>query len=164
MADGVDEILARFPGPVTLKPSRRKWLFMALIGGAFTATGLFLMPKAEVWTWLGVGFFGFGTLVAIITLLPGSAGLRLSRDGFLVTSLFRGHFVAWAQATDFVADPVAPARKKMVLYNDAGSKNSRYGKISTGLVGRSGGMPDTYGMSADALAGLMSRWRERALR
>jgi hypothetical protein len=164
MADKVDEVLARFPGPVVLPPSRRKWLLVMLICGAFTASGLFLMPRGEVKTWLTVAFFGLGTAVSITMLLPGAGGLTLSREGFKVTSLFRSHFVVWAQATDFMAHRIPPAMKQMVLYNDAGAKHGTLGKINTGLTGRNGALPDTYGMRADALAALMSKWRERALR
>ena len=162
MANDTD-LLARFPGPLALTPSRGKWFVVMLVGLAFTATGLFLMPRNEMMTWFCVIFFGFVAAVAIIMLIPGAGGLTLNRDGFEVTSLFRSHFVTWADATDFLAGRIPPAAKKMVLYNHAGAKNSTLGKLNAGLVGRNGAIPDTYGMSADALASLLAQWRERAV-
>jgi len=36
-------------------------------------------------------------------------------------------------------------------------------KLNVSLVGRNAGLPDTYGLSADVLADLMDRWRDRAV-
>jgi hypothetical protein len=49
----------------------------------------------------------------------------------------------------------------MVVFDDAGVKRSKLGGI---LMGRNSAVPDTYGLSAEELAHIMSRWRERALR
>ena len=51
----------------------------------------------------------------------------------------------------------------MVGYNDLKRSSSRLAKMNVAIVGRDAAIPDTYGLSADALAQLMAQWRERAL-
>jgi hypothetical protein len=36
-------------------------------------------------------------------------------------------------------------------------------QFNTGVTGRNAGLPETYGLKPEALAELMTRWRERAL-
>jgi len=77
----VDELLERFPGPITLHPSQRKWL--AILAGCAVFVG--------------------------------------------------------TQAQRALA------------------------RANVGLVGRKSALPDTYGMTAEDLARLMSVWRRKAL-
>jgi hypothetical protein len=163
MADDADEILARFPGPATLVPSRMKWIMVMLTGAAFSVAGVFLMPKNEAMTWFCMVFFGLVAAIGLIMLLPGAGGLTLRREDFEVTSLFRRHTVSWADASDFIAGRIPPAMTKMVLYNHAAAKNIMLGKLNTSIAGRNGALNDTYGLDADALANLMMQWRERAM-
>jgi hypothetical protein len=163
MADDPSAILARFPGPVALAPSRVKWVLVMLAGAAFTVSGLFLSPKDETTTWFGVAFFGLVAAVGLVMLLPGAGGLTLRRESFEVTSLFRRHTVSWADTDDFMAGRIPPSMSKMVLYNHAGAKNMMLGKFNTSVAGRNGALADTYGLDADVLANLMTHWRARAL-
>ena len=41
--DNTAEMLARFPGPVRLYPSRKKWLLVFAGGAAFTAGGILMI-------------------------------------------------------------------------------------------------------------------------
>ena len=161
--DTAADILARFPGPVALASSRTKWLLVLLGCGVFVAIGAAVMPKNEAMTWFTIAFFGIGVAIALVMLLPGAGGLTLSREGFEIVSLFRRHFVLWADTTDFVAGTIPMTVKKMVLFNLASAKSKILAQLNVGMMGRNGAIPDTYGMSADELAGLMTRWRERAL-
>jgi hypothetical protein len=43
------------------------------------------------------------------------------------------------------------------------SRSSTLGAINAGMIGRSGALPDTYGLSHQELACLLNHWRERAL-
>jgi hypothetical protein len=161
--DKAAEILSRFPGPVGLQPSRVKWIVVLLGSAGFVAIGVFIMPWDSAETWFVTAFFGICMAAAIVILLPGAGGLRLDRQGFQVTSLYRSHFVRWPDATGFKAATVPPARQTMVVFDDAGAAAGALGRLNVGLIGRTSSLPDTYGMSADELAGLMERWRERAV-
>lgn len=156
-------ILARFPGPVTLTPSPRKWLLV--LGGclAFVAIGIWQAGEQPLIGWSAVGFFGLGVLVAGAMLVPGAAGIVLDADGFEVTGFFRRHRTRWADATGFQAATVPPSAQKLVVYDDRGSENSTLGGINRRLSGRNSGLPDNYGLPPDDLAQVMMRWRERAV-
>ena len=159
--DTAADILARFPGPVALVPSRFKWVLILLGCAGFVAIGVLLMPKNEAMTWCAIVFFGVGVAVALVMLMPGAGGLTLRREGFEIVSLFRRNVILWTDATDFVADTIPMTVKKTVLFNLASAKSQMLGQLNVGLTGRNGAIPDTYGMSADELAGLMTHWRER---
>ena len=161
--DKVDEILSRFPGPVKLDRSPRKWIWVLLACSVFVAIGVGLMPKDEVETWFVIAFFGLGVLVAAAMLLPGAGGLVLSQHSFEMTSLFRRHSCRW-QATSGFRVMQIPRAGGMVVFDDTDAKTSKMGRVNASLVGRSSALPETYGLSAEDLARLMEQWRERALR
>ncbi len=157
-------ILSRFPGPVVLAPSRRKWLLV--LGGClvFVAAGLWVVHDHPLSGWLGVGFFGVGALVAAVMLLPGAGGLRLDSDGFEMTSLFRRHRSRWSEVGEFEVARVPPSRQKMVVFDDARTEHGALAKVNRKLVGRTGGLSDNYGLSHEDLAAVMNEWRARATR
>src|SRR5271170_1776939 len=100
---GCDAILMRFPGPVTLYPSRRKWT-RNLIGCAlFAAVGVSMVGDKAPWGWPVLLLFLVGAIVAVTHLLPGAGSLTLENNSFEVKSLFRRHRVRWQDATGFKA-------------------------------------------------------------
>jgi hypothetical protein len=160
----ITKILSRFPGPVTLYPSRIKWLLVFTVCALFAVGGIFMIRDGASGGWFVLIFFGLGAPVAAAAMLPGAGGLTLDRDGFDITSLFRGHRTRWRDAAGFEAARFPPAHQKMVVYDDVTQGTKSIAKLNVGLVGRNSGLPDTYGHSADNLAQLMAQWRERALR
>jgi hypothetical protein len=156
-------ILAAFPGPVTLYPSRKKWLVLLAASIAFTAAGIGMIREHVSMGWPVALFFGAGILVSLVVLLPGASGLKLDRNGFEITSMFRRTFVAWPAATGFEARTIPPSSQMMVVFDDAAARGRTMAKLSTSLVGRNGGLPDTYGFRPEELAALMTQWRERAV-
>jgi hypothetical protein len=155
-------ILARFPGPVRLTPSPRKWLLVLAGCLAFVLIGVWMRNDDAVGAWFGIAFFGLGVPIAGAMLLPGAASLVLDADGFEVTNLFRRYRAHWANVTGFTVAGVAPSGTKMVVYDAAAGKHNLLGEISTRLVGRNAGLPDTYQLAPADLASLMAGWRERA--
>jgi hypothetical protein len=113
------ELLSRFPGPVTLYPSRAKWLLFIAGGPLFAVGGLWMVLSGRGGGWLVLLFFGLGTLVAAAGLLPGAGMLRLDREGFEVTSLFRRHRILWRDVTRFEAGRIPPAHQLFVLYDSS---------------------------------------------
>ena len=95
MADSIETLLSRFPGPQKLFPSRKKWLLLMVVGIAFTAGGIFMVREQADGGWFVLIFFGLGLVVSIAMLLPGAGGLLLDSDGFKMTSLFRSHRSRW---------------------------------------------------------------------
>jgi hypothetical protein len=159
-----DAILAKFPGPVTLSVSRRKWFLMLVGSGAFTAAGIAMASSNASTGWPGAIFFGLCTVVATVMLLPGAGMLRLDRDGFEVTSLFRRHRSRWPDTRGFESAAIPPSMIHRVVYDDANLSGKSIAWLNAMIAGHNAGLPDTFGLSsARDLADLMTRWRERAL-
>ena len=143
-----------------LKPSPWSLLLLLAISSGFVASGAFLIGQGEfLGGWLCVGFFGLGVLVALVSLLPGSNYLELTTSGLEVSSLYRKWFVRWTDVQEFF--PVVVSTKRLVGwdYSPTYTAQSLGRNISRGLAGIEAALPDTYGLSAEALATLLNEWR-----
>jgi len=180
MTEPIHTILSRFPGPVRLRSSPRKW-FWILIGSAlFTAVGYVMIhtPRVTADTFQyavavsGICFFGVCALVSVASLLPGSGALTLDGDGFTMRSLFRSHRCSWRQVSEFgVIDigatvghpaPRRMGRAEFVAFDDS-KATGRLADWARQTTGRSGMLPDTYGLDCQSLATLLNAWRARAI-
>jgi hypothetical protein len=161
--DRLDAILARFPGPVTLYPSRRKWAIIFVVGGLAAAGGVWMVETEHPWGWFVLIFFLIGTITAGAALLPGAGRLTLESGGFEIKNLYRRRRIRWQDVTGFEAAVIPPSARKFVLYDELKAKDRVISKFNTAIAGRNAALPDTYGFSADDLADLITRWRERAI-
>jgi hypothetical protein len=159
----LDQILMRFPGPLTLYRSRRKWLVVLAGCTLFAIGGFWMIEDSDRTGWLVLIFFGLGSLIAAIALLPGAGALTLEQDGFEVKNLFRRHRVRWQDAAGFEVVAIPPSMQKLVAFDQPSTANRAISKLNVAIAGHNGAVPDTYGLSADALARLMTLWRERAM-
>ncbi len=159
--DKAETILARFPGPVTLYPSRKKWLWLLLISGLFTLGGIFMVRQHAPWGWFVLIFFGLCTILSVVVLLPGAAGLKLDADGFQMTTFFRTHRWRWQSVKGFEPVEVTP-RQTLVCFDDPAQAGGMLAQMSQSIAGHNSALPDTYGFSADDLARLMMQWSNRA--
>jgi hypothetical protein len=50
-----------------------------------------------------------------------------------------------------------------VVFDDIKMTGMTMAKLSVAIAGHNAGLPDTYGLSADDLARLMTAWRKRAV-
>ncbi len=157
------EILSRFPGPVTLYTSRRKWLFVFAVCALFSAGGFAMIQDQATGGWYVLVVFGIGAAIAATIMFPGAGRLELDADGFACTSLFRRHRVSWRDASNFAAVKVPPANITLVGFDDVAVAHRPIAAINVKLVGRNSALPDTFGLAADDLVRLMAEWRERAL-
>src|SRR5262245_24346187 len=159
----VEAVLQRFPGPVTLYRSRRKWLLVLLSGLVLTAIGVgMIADNDDPWGWIVLIFFGFGSVIAALSM-AGAGALVLERDGFATGSLFRRQRVPWQDANEFEAVEIPPSMLRMVVFEQQSTANRTLAKLNAAIAGHNGYLPDTYGLSADALARLMTLWRQRAI-
>lgn len=158
-----DEILARFPGPVTLYPSRRRWLLM-VVGCLLFAVGVWVTGNGNWNSWLGVGFFTFGAIISGIMMLHGAASLTLDAQGFAMTNLYRGNRWQWQDAAGFEAETLPRSWQKFVAFDNAKMQNSTWARINHALFSKhNAALGDTYGLSAVDLAKLMTQWRDLAI-
>jgi len=162
MSTSAEAVMARFPGPLTLYPSRRKWLLTMSGSALFAAAGVGMLREGNWKGWLVLLFFGLCTLMSAIALLPGAGSLVLDREGFQFCSLFRRHRTLWRDASGFAAAAVPPARLPLVVFDDRQQRSGTLASLNVGLVGRTSALPDTYGFKADELAKIMAQWQARA--
>jgi hypothetical protein len=155
-----DEILERFPGPVTLyeDPLRRIKL---LLGIAFCS--LFVIGSAwagnyrgwEDWRpSFGVFFFGFCGIGSGIMMFVPAFSLVLDADGFESTVLYRHIRRRWQDVSDFKA--IYLTRQpwtKFVTYNDDRRGKSVWSRR----------MLVDYELRANDLARLMNQWRDLSI-
>ena len=190
----IGPLLDRFPGPVQRRPSTRKWLGMLAVGIGFIALGAWFICQplptlSDTWParalgalfmhlglardipeavaefgWITLVFFAIGSVVSLVTVLPGAAGLTLTKDGFVVRSLFRGRAYRWSDVGEFAVTevPYGTGSKKLVGFDDRLAVEGLTARANVKLSGRNSALPDTYGLSAEDLARLMSRWRQKA--
>lgn len=152
------------PETLVLRPSRKRWLLLLAISLAFTAGGVRVALDGGIVGWFGLVFFALCSVVAVVSLLPSSAYLRLTRDDFEVRSLFRSQRVRWTDVKAF--RPGRIGVNAMVLYDFAPSyaEGRRMRAVSSAIGGAEGALPDSYGRSVADLARLLEEWRVRASR
>jgi hypothetical protein len=155
------DILAGFPGPVTLHPSLRRWGLIFAGSALFAIGGEWMIRSGAFGGWLVLIFFGAVTVVAAVAMLPGAGALTLDATGFEVISLYRRSRTRWQEASDFTAVRIPPSRQRFVVFNNR-QVNRKLARINTFIAGRNASLPDTYGLSPDDLARVMTQWRERA--
>ena len=147
MRNDVAEILSRFPGPVTLHPSRTKWL-LVFAGGALFATGGGLMVADGKGTgWFVLIFFVLVALAGAAALLPGAGGLTLDREEFAVTNLFRrlppcagGTF----NGLEGRAHPARAAEIRNEFRHQAKQTTALAKRTNVAIAGHNSSLPDTY--------------------
>jgi hypothetical protein len=153
MAGGEGDILV-------LRPRRLKMALYGALTAAFAVIGVAMIRDGDRGGWFVAGFGGVCALFFLALLLPGAADLRLTRDGFRIRSLWRTHFTPWSAVAGFGVARVGGRRLVVFNFIDVNARRgARFARILTGVEAA---LPDTYGMSAENLARLMSAWRERA--
>ncbi len=157
---------------VLLKPDTRKWLLILL----FAAAGVVVaqlsgsdMKGGVFGYWFVLVFGSVGSLIAAIQLIPGSSSLKLDRAGITITKVFRKRFVPWCECSEFkvwaVDDPyywLFRSRSEFVLFSSG--RSDRNAEANKKLFGEDDSLPDTYGMSAQALCDLLNEWRRTQIK
>ncbi|MGE5146889.1 MAG: hypothetical protein ACM3N5_09075 [Candidatus Eiseniibacteriota bacterium] len=145
---------------LTLHPRRLTMAFYGVLSAAFTVGGALMIRDGDHGGWFVAGFFGICTVIFLALLLPGAAYLRLTHDGFRVRSLWRTHFTPWPAVIAFGVARVG--RRRLVVFTFADVKARRGARYARILTGVEGALPDSYGMSPEKLAELMTHWHVRA--
>ena len=151
---------------LTLYPSRRKSILRLAGTASFVALGVVVLAKQDNSTamWFCVSFFAICVLIFFVFLLPGSASLTLNMNCFRIKTLYFVRKSKWQNVTNIHAASEPISGLQLVRYNDTQWNGWKLAKWETSRLGYNAALPDTYGMSADDLAELINRWRDRALR
>jgi hypothetical protein len=121
-----------------------------------------MIGSGEKTSWFVLIVFSLFAATAAVMLLPGAGSLALDGEGFEAVSLFRRGRARWQDVTEFKVVRIPPSMQRMVVY-DGRTLMGAGAKLNVAVAGKGAGLPDTYGLSADELASLMSGWRDRAL-
>ena len=178
--DRVAELLANFPGHVTLQPSRWKWIGILAASAVLVGGGIAQNLSAGstgILAWLPVAVFGMLMLGAAVVIFI--AGLRLSLDdeGFTLRAGYRSERWRWSDVGDFAIAEYLHNMPGAFMRNRIGFNDKRLSKtasqrvgeqLSTALTGRDCALPDGYGSTAfglpmEDLVRLLSQWQQRAL-
>ena len=114
-----------------------------------------------------VVFFLAGAVLSFLMLSLERNYLLLTPAGFKAQTLFKSSNFRWEEVEEFHAMWVKGPT--MVIYSLSPQGKLRFTesawrKLNKALSGGEGSLPDTYGMSAEALADLMNQWKNRATR
>jgi hypothetical protein len=112
--------------------------------------------------WVVVFFFGLGLIVAVWQLVaPGH--LVITPTAIEVTALWRRYSRDLASCSEFDVWRLPRTGQRLVVFDHPLDSAKRMGRLNKGYAGRSGSLPDTYGMDAVALAALLNQARAAAL-
>jgi hypothetical protein len=158
-----EDILKQFPGPVILQPSGKKWVGVSFLGASMMVIGAAsIVYGSSLMGAIGVILCGACTVFAIAVILPGSCSLRLDREGFICTLLYRARRYRWHDVDAFA---IWTGRGvSTVVFEVASPRLTVLQKINEAMVGRPGYLSDTYGLTAGLLVQLLSEWRNLAIK
>ncbi|OCK53104.1 hypothetical protein BA768_00670 [Chryseobacterium sp. CBo1] len=140
--------------PLILKPSKVKSIILILVSIGFVALGISLLEKNMLIAVLNIVFFGICLLIFIINLIPDSSYLKIDERGIEMKNLFRTTFIPWQAVSSFRTKYIFV--NKMVVFDI----DQKLLENST-MKSKTGAFPDTYGMSAQKLAGLLNEYKAR---
>lgn len=163
MSDWRDADGDPLPETMTLKPDRLRWLLVFLISAGFVATAVWIGPSDPMLFYGAGGFFLLCALVSAPLMFGIGSHLALDRDGFACSTLFRTFRRDWRACSIFY--PVSAGMRTYVGFSAEQdvAAHPRMAAANRALIGATGMLPDTFGLSAEALADLMNRFRARAV-
>jgi hypothetical protein len=161
-----DEILAAFPGPVTLYPNMLKWGALSvilLLCAALPIYGLFFADTPLTPKWLALHGFLLICLIVLpayllVVMVSGNYKLTLDRDGFNYQFGVFHRMCRWVDVVDFESSSIGYGTS--IFYSDVGDTLAR--SVWKMLRG-SNFITVTFGLSAVDLAAVLNTWRERAV-
>ena len=151
---------------LVLRPSWRKHIGPFLICLAFTAIGAWQLSlhAADFRGWICATGFGLGTAVFVVQLLPGASFLWVGPEGFQFSALYRkSALIPWRDVSDFRVVHVPPMGHRLVVFDWRTAPARRFRRANQFLAGGTDGLPDTYGLPPQELAGILNEWRARAV-
>lgn len=164
-------LLEQFPGPVRIRASWSKWLFLGIAYAIFSILGFLVAVGGFVdgaWNWLigGIlwGFsWGFCGVTILVRVFRGSMRLVLDAEGFNGSNwLDSGRRYLWQTTGHFV--PARMGAADIVAFDDATKKNTFWSRSDRAHLGGNAHLGDDYGFDTRDLAHLMNAWREKVLK
>jgi hypothetical protein len=142
-----------------LRPKKQKMILLAIVSMLFTYGGTLIIEDNSLKGWSITLFFALCLLIALIQLIPNSSQLKLTREGFIMTTLLRSHFTKWEDVKYFKEGRLGPKKMVMFDYTDKHDKFTAGKSIARHLSGSEGALPDTYGLKTHELISILNEWK-----
>ncbi len=147
--------------PIVYRVNKKKMSLLFLGSLMLSLGGLVITSHAPFIGYPCAAFFGVCALIWGINLHPNSSYLELTEQGFTTCSLFRPVFTPWVNVKGFFPLHLQGHSMVGLNYTDGHKEGVRTRRIAMILANAEGGLPDTYGMSADELAAILDSLRLR---
>lgn len=130
----------------------------------FVAIGVAMAGAGKPIGFVTVAFFGLGIPVAVFQLLPDRCYLLLEDAGFTIRSVFHTWSIRWEDVRSFSVVTLRHGgltiRRSVGFDFSPSYERSRTRRaIARRLGGSEGGLPSTYGMTAEELVALLEARR-----
>jgi hypothetical protein len=148
---------------LVLRASRRKWLAILVACVVSTFAG-FHMVVGGAWVGLFLlGFFGFGTVVAVATIIRPTQ-LRIDSDGVTLVQPWRRTRYDFKGCSEFRIWRSGYG-SSMVVFDDQSADRAPgvLSILNDKLSGSNSWFPNTFGVSARELAALLNDRRQRVV-
>jgi len=125
---------------------------------------LLFIGKGELWTYLGVAFFGLGIVFSIYMLLPGTIRLKVDSSGVEMKTLFKPVKLAWSDVDHFSVQrvPSAPLTKMIgIKYSDSYRKHEAGRKFAASFTGAEGALPDHFNRPAEEICAILNDYKQK---
>jgi hypothetical protein len=167
--DPVADVLAQFPGSVSLAFSRWKLLYYAAFSFVFVAFGIHGITdpagRHVIMGWACAILGVIGIPAFAVALIPGASEMVLDQDGFTLRFAHRTSYWTWTEVCDFavIKDYLVPF-KKNVAFNRKGGRGTKRSESGELPAWRDIVLDDSYGLTKDDCVRLLSEWQQRALK
>ena len=138
-----------------------KLILLGIISLLSILGGLNLIQNEPIKGWLITLFFCFCFLVFIIQLIPGSTELKLTREGFEITTLFHKSLTKWDDIKTFKIGYLGLNKTVMFDYVEEHNKHEIGKLVAKKISGGQGALPSTYGLKATELLEIMTEWKNK---
>jgi hypothetical protein len=150
---------------VVLIGSRRKWALLLVGSLVFVVSGVSEIQRHHPVGWFPIAFFGLcGLLSGYLLIRPGR--LQVTRQAVTLDQLWHHRTFEFDRCGEFrVWGGRVMIGNKMVTFDyDGPSRRSLVRHLNRAVRAGSAGLPDSFGMSAQDLAGLLNERRSLRIR
>ena len=150
-----------------IKASKKKVIFMFLIGWVFVIIGLSLIKSTEGFEsfigWICLIFLGTGGVIitAIQIFIPTCSYLELDCKGFTICYLFRKHSYNWDDINEFYVSVIHGNKMVSFDFSEKYDKSKVGRKAAKFISGVESSLPDTFEIKPEELAELMFMYKAR---
>lgn len=147
-----------------VRASRKRWLGVAAICLVFSAIGIGMIADDRPIGWVLLIVFGLGLPVCAWQLVRPST-LVVDATGVTLHHMTRVHRWEFADVGAFTIwrNPARRSRQRLVTFEHGPTADGAVSRMSRALGAGDATLPDTYGMSVEALADVLNRARAAAL-